>query len=268
MALEQQHAQRLFFRKKNTRLCLVLLGGVALYAVTAGLMQFQTTSLLGVWDGFSWMAHNFVPSSASLSLLPAILYQLWRTFLIAVSAATCAAVVAFFLTLIGANNIGVNVAVVRGLIRGFASVLRNVPIVAWAMILLFSFKQNELTGFLALFVMNLGFLTRAFIETVEDFDGDKVLALKATGATYGQVITQAVLPEVGVPFIEWVLYMIENNVRDATLVGLLTGTGIGFLFDLYYKSLQYGAAGMVVLVIALLVIGIELGSNKVGRLIA
>ncbi|KRK48636.1 ABC transporter permease subunit [Secundilactobacillus kimchicus] len=265
---QQTTKQWAFFRRKHTRLFLVLLSALMLYMGTASLMNFQTRSLLGIGSGFAWMATNFVPNQASLSLLPAILYQLWRTFLIGISAATCAGVVAFLLALMGARNIGCRVTLVRVVIRGFASVLRNVPIVAWAMILLFSFKQNDLTGFLALFVMNLGFLIRAFIETIEDFDGDKVLALKATGATYGQIVVQAVLPEVSVPIVEWLLYMIENNIRDATLVGLLTGTGIGFLFDLYYKGLQYGAAGLVVLVIAILVIGIELSASKIGRVIA
>lgn len=62
--------------------------------------------------------------------------------------------------------------------------------------------------------------------------------------------------------------MIENNLRDATLVGLLTGTGIGFVFDLYFKSLRYGPAGLVVLAIIVLVIGVELVSNQVERRIA
>lgn len=61
--------------------------------------------------------------------------------------------------------------------------------------------------------------------------------------------------------------MIENNIRDATLVGLLTGTGIGFLFDLYFKSLRYGAAGLVVTAIIILVIAIELVSNYIERCI-
>ncbi len=66
----------------------------------------------------------------------------------------------------------------------------------------------------------------------------------------------------------WILYMIENNVRDATLVGLLTGTGIGFIFNLYFKSLRYGAAGLVVLSVILLVVTVELISNLIGRLLS
>ena len=48
--------------------------------------------------------------------------------------------------------------------------------------------------------------------------------------------------------------MIETNIRDATLIGLLTGTGIGFVFDVYYKSFRYDVAGLVILAIILAVV--------------
>ncbi len=67
---------------------------------------------------------------------------------------------------------------------------------------------------------------------------------------------------------ETILYMIENNLRDATLVGLLTGTGVGFLFDYYFKAFRYDAAGLIVLLIAILVIVLELTSNRIRRAIA
>ena len=65
--------------------------------------------------------------------------------------------------------------------------------------------------------------------------------------------------------VSWVLYMIETNIRDATLIGLLTGTGIGFVFDVYYKSFRHDVAGLVLLVIILAVVACELASNFVRR---
>ena len=59
--------------------------------------------------------------------------------------------------------------------------------------------------------------------------------------------------------------MIETNIRSATLVGILTGTGIGFSFDLYYKSMNYSAASLVILVIVATVLVIEFFSNSVRR---
>lgn len=65
--------------------------------------------------------------------------------------------------------------------------------------------------------------------------------------------------------VSWVLYMIETNIRDATLVSLLTGTGIGFLFDVFYKSFRYETAGLLLGCVAVVVIACELFSNYIRR---
>lgn len=256
-----------FFSKKRFRLTLIIvILGIAYVGASIGL-GFQTHSLLNVQEGIAWLIQNFIPNEASKGYWNEILQQLFRTFLVAVAATTCAAAVSLLLAIIGAKTL-TSAITISWVIRAFSSLLRNIPIVAWAMILLFSFKQNDLTGFLALFFMTLGFLTRAFMETIEDFGTEKIQALQATGATYLQVIFQSLLPEIAVALMSWILYMIENNIRDATLVGLLTGTGIGFIFNLYFKSLRYGAAGLVVLSVIILVVSVELISNLIGRLLS
>ena len=67
--------------------------------------------------------------------------------------------------------------------------------------------------------------------------------------------------------LSWVLYVVETNVRDATLIGILTGTGIGFVFDIFYKSFRYDAAGLTIIAIVIVVVALELVSNYVRRAI-
>jgi phosphonate transport system permease protein len=61
--------------------------------------------------------------------------------------------------------------------------------------------------------------------------------------------------------------MIETNIRSSTLIGILTATGIGSLFDLYYKRLDYGVASLVVISIVILVIIIEIISTQIRKVI-
>jgi phosphonate transport system permease protein len=118
---------------------------------------------------------------------------------------------------------------------------------------------------MALFIGTLGYLTRAFIETIDDVAESSVEALRAAGAPWLALVFRAVLPSVLPQSTSWILYMVETNIRDATLVGILTGTGIGFLFDLYYKSMNFQAAGLVVLGLIVTVIVIETSSNALRR---
>jgi phosphonate transport system permease protein len=152
-------------------------------------------------------------------------------------------------------------------VRFLASLCRNIPVVAWAMIFLLSFGQNVLTGLLALFVGTVGYLARAYAEIIEETAESSVEALHASGASWLQTVSQAVLPSALPQITSWMLYMVETNIRDATLVGILTGTGIGFLFDLYYKSMNYSSAVVVVIGIVLVVIAIETISNALRRVI-
>ncbi|WP_040411671.1 ABC transporter permease subunit [Desulfosporosinus sp. OT] len=226
-----------------------------------------------VMKGFSsiskaliWGGSNFYPDAESLRILPQILPKLQETVLMSIAATTVAAVFALFLSLAGSRTTRIN-RIFSVISRGIASLFRNIPLVAWAMVLMLAFSQSPLTGYFALFFASLGFLTRAFMETIDEVGNNSIEALQATGAGYFHIIFQAVLPASMPQMISWLLYMIETNIRDATLVGVLTGTGIGFSFDLYYKRFDYHAASLVVIFIVITVMLIEFVSNNIRRVI-
>jgi phosphonate transport system permease protein len=213
-----------------------------------------------------WGAANFYPDAGSIAKLPDILVKLWATVLMSIASTTVAAIFSLLLAVAGSHTTRIHRSFTV-IARGIASFFRNVPLVAWAMILMLAFSQSSLTGFLALFLGSLGFLTRAFMETIDEVGANAVEGLKSTGAAYFTVIFQAVLPASMPQIVSWLLFMVETNIRDATLVGLLTGTGIGFSFDVYYKSFNYHAASLVVLVIVITVLIVETVSNGVRRVI-
>lgn len=219
-----------------------------------------------IFKALSWGVANFYPDTKSLTKLPDILVKLRETVLMSIAATTVAAIFAILLALAGSRTTRRS-GVFSIISRGIASLFRNIPLVAWAMVLMLAFSQSSLTGYLALFCGSVGFLTRAFIETIDEVSNNSVEALSATGANYLHIICQAVVPSSKPLMISWLLYMVETNIRDATLVGMLTGTGIGFSFDLYYKSLNYHAASLVVILIVITVITIELVSNNIRRVI-
>ncbi len=219
---------------------------------------------ISILKAFLWGVSNFYPDGPSLTRLGDILKKLLDTVLMAIASSVAASVFAMVLSIMGSRSTRVHVFFTI-IARGLASFFRNIPLVAWAMVLMLAFSQSSLTGFLALFFGSFGFLTRAFMETLDEVGESNVEALKATGAAYHHIIFQAVLPSSLPQIVSWLLFMIETNIRDATLVGFLTGTGIGFLFDVYYKSFNYHVASLVVIVTVITVIAVEFISNKVRR---
>ncbi len=213
-----------------------------------------------------WMVTNFYPNEKSLAKLPDIWIKLRETILIAFASATVGAVLAFFFAVFGSETTKVN-GILSRTSRAVATIFRNIDISVWSMILLLSFGQSAYTGYFALFIGSFGFLTRSFIETIDEVSSSSVEALRATGASYFMIIFQSVLPSSLPQLISWVLFMVENNIRNATLVGILTGTGIGFTFNLYYKSLNYNTASLVVIMIVISVLLIEYASNYVRKVL-
>lgn len=252
-------------KKRNTLAFLLLLGAVTILAMI--ITEYNALKgFASIPKAIQWGMANFYPTAESLEKLPVILEKLQETLLVSIAATTAAAVVALLFSILGSNTTRVN-PFFGAITRGIATVFRNIDVAAWALILLFSFGQSSLTGYFALFFGSFGFLTRAFTETIDEVSGGSVEALKATGAGYFSIIFQSVIPSSIPQLISWVLFMIETNVRSATLIGLLTGSGIGFTFNLYYKSLAYDTASLVVVVIIAAILLIEYASNYVRKVI-
>lgn len=253
---------------KRKRDSLVFLAVVSvLTAVSVVMTEYDVMKgFTSIFKAFTWGLVNFYPNDAALTKLPDMLQKLRETVLISIAATTTASVFALGLALAGSRTTRLN-RLFSMISRGIASLFRNIPLVAWAMILMLAFSQSSLTGYLAIFFGSLGFLTRAFMETIDEVGNEAVEALKAAGAGYFHIIFQVVLPSSMPQMVSWLMYMIETNIRDATLVGMLTGTGIGFAFELYYKSLNYHAASLVVVLVVATVILLELISNYIRRVI-
>jgi len=263
---ERMNAQA-YFRKKHLRTLTFVLTILSLYAASAIMTDFTVwNALTGIPRGLYWLLRSFCPSRESFSTLPLVLKTSLHTAVIAVTASTAAFCVACITALVGSQTTGRS-ATMRLICMGIASFFRNIPLPAWSILLLLSFKQNTVTGFLALFFITAGHLTRAFAEIIDSHAEESYTALEAAGAPYFPIIIHGVLPNTLPLFISWLLYAIETNVRDSALIGILTGTGIGFLFNLYFKSFRYPEAGLIIGVLMLIVICIDTASNAIRRIL-
>ena len=246
-------------RRKKWRMTGVMIVLIVLTYGSAAITKFNIIEgLYAIPSTLAWMINNLIPSTETIENIPKVLKRLWET---------TAAVFALLFAILGAQTTQFN-RFFGFVARFIASIFRNVPVIAWALVLVISFGHNVITGYFALFFSTFGFLVRMFIETIDEASSDGVEALMATGATYFQMVWKGVLPDTMPQMLSWIFYMIETNIRSATLVGLLTGTGIGYLFDLYYKKLDYNMLGLITIMIIAVVFIIEFTSNKVRKVIS
>ena len=255
------------FRKRKITYTIVFVVILGVYFFASAITQFHLQEGLAAFPkAFLWIGQNLIPDALAIRRFPKIMDKLIETALLSVAVTVIAAVFAFALSKFGSESTGRS-CIMKRIVRIIAAFFRNVPDVVWAMLLMFSFGQNILTGFFALFFTTFGMLTRAFIETIDEASSSCIEALHASGANFIQTVFQGVIPSVIPGIVTWVLYMIETNIRSSTLIGILTATGIGYLFDMYYKRLDFSSASLVVLLIIAMVIAIELISNHVRKVI-
>lgn len=254
-------------RKSRWQTVIFLIIIIVLTYLSSAITKFNfVEGMVTFPKAIGWIFSNLIVTQESMYKLPKILEKLVETIFMSIAATTVAAGISLFLGVFGSKTTKVN-NFLSVFARFIASVSRNIPVVAWSLVLLLSFGQNSVTGFLALFIGTVGFLTRAFIESIDEASQSSVEALTATGATYFQIVNKAVIPQCLPQMLSWILFMVETNIRNATLVGILTGTGIGYTFDMYYKMLDYNAVALVTLCIVITVIIVDLISNYVRKVI-
>ncbi len=147
--------------------------------------------------------------------------------------------------------------------RGVLLVARAIPAPVWALVFLFVLFPGILPGALALGVYTLGVLGRLMAEVVENLDDRPLRALRAQGATEGQVFLYGVLPGVSPSFLAYSLYRWEVCLRATVIVGLVGAGGLGRLLNEQLSSFDYPAVGATLLVFLLLTLGVDLVSAAV-----
>lgn len=105
---------------------------------------------------------------------------------------------------------------------------RAVPEYVWAFLLLAMLGRQAWPAVLALALHNAGILGRLGAEVVENVEPGAPRALRTLGATRAQVAAIGVLPLVLPRFLLYFFYRWETCVREATVLGLLGFTSLGY----------------------------------------
>jgi len=118
-------------------------------------------------------------------------------------------------------------------------------------------------GALALGLHTIAGLAKLYSEQVESIMEGPIEAVAATGATKLQNIVYAVVPQIVPPYIAFTLYRWDINVRMSTIIGFAGGGGVGFLLQQNINLLQYRAASVQMLAIAVVVATLDFVSASI-----
>jgi len=137
--------------------------------------------------------------------------------------------------------------------RTVLNVLRAIEALIWVIIFVVWVGIGPFAGVLALTLHTIAALAKLYSEQVESILPGPLEAVKATGATRIQTIIYAVIPQIVPPYLSFTIYRWDINVRMSTIIGFAGGGGIGLLLFQNINLLNYRAASMQMVAIAIVV---------------
>ncbi|SLN65576.1 Phosphate-import permease protein PhnE [Oceanibacterium hippocampi] len=140
--------------------------------------------------------------------------------------------------------------------RALIAICRSFHPVIVAIIFVKAVGFGALAGILALIVASIGFIAKLFAEAIEEISLKQVEAVRATGASFGNVIIFSVVPQVLARFVGFATYQIDSNLRNSTMVGIVGAGGIGGTLFSAFQRFDYDfVAAILISLIAVIMAG-------------
>ncbi|TFD48782.1 phosphonate ABC transporter, permease protein PhnE [Cryobacterium frigoriphilum] len=195
---------------------------------------------------------------------PRTVPALAETLQMAVIATAVAAAVSLPLSLATARLTNPN-AITRGIARTVLNVVRSIPDLLYAAILVAMVGVGALPGIIALLLFNVGIIVKMVSESIEANDPGALEAGRAAGGTQLQINRSAALPDILPSFVNQTLYVLELNVRASSVLGLVGAGGLGLLIDAVRTFYRYDQLSLIIVEILIIVMALDVLSNAVRR---
>ena len=208
---------------------------------------------------------EFFPPDVSPAFLKKVGIGTAETLAMSALGTLLAAVFGLALALPAARMSAADPARARAPTRLLLNVLRAIPELVWAALLLISAGLGPFAGTLALTFHTTGVLGRLFAEAIENAPPGPGFALRAQGVGNARVLLYATLPQVLPQLMSYTLYRWENNIRAAAVLGVVGAGGLGQLLAFHMGLFHMGKTCTVLAAMLLLVALVDLASYAARR---
>jgi phosphonate transport system permease protein len=177
-----------------------------------------------------------------------LIFSMFETIEIAILGTFIAIVLSIPLALFSARNIAPNIFIFF-IARTITVFFRAIPEFIIAMILVIAIGFGAMPGVLALGIHTMGFLAKFYAEDIEHIDKGPIEALESSGASKRQIISFAIIPQIIPSFVANNLYILDRNIRMATMLGIVGAGGIGYELQSAFRMFEYPKVSAIIIII-------------------
>ena len=230
-------------------------GMLVLFVISANMLNLNFSQFISRLANAPNIIRLFL--TFNFAILPDVLRQL----LISITLGVCGLVIGFVLSIVlaflGANNIA-PFKPLSWLIKGAVAIIRAIPSIVLILMVVASLGLGHIAGVAGLMFSTMGYLTKAFIATIEEQDYTIIESKRAVGASWIQIVVHGLLPSVWNAFVSWVSIRLEANISDSISIGIVGAGGIGMLVDRFNRENNFANLSTTIVVIFLAMLLLEL----------
>ena len=207
---------------------------------------------------------QFLPPNLSGDFLAFVLKATLETLAMATAGTALAMLLALPLGLVLTHSLSVSRIgpgpdrgageAVRALARMALLILRGIPELVWALLLVRAFGLGPAAGVLAIALTYGGMLGKVYPEILESGDTRPARVLLESGSGRLMAFFYGLLPGAGQELASYTIYRWECAVRASVIMGFVGAGGLGQLMDQSMKMLNGGEVSTILIVFLLLVL--------------
>jgi phosphonate transport system permease protein len=208
---------------------------------------------------------EFFPPDLSPAFVAKAAWGALQTFAVAAIGTLLAVIGGGVLALPAAGRFGLAPRLVA---RFVLNLLRSVPELVWAALMVIAAGLGPFAGTLALALHTTGVLGRLYAESLENVAPAAEHALRDAGAGRIAAFAYATLPLVAPQGVAYALYRLEMNIRMAAVLGFVGAGGLGQLLYFHLSIFQQAQAATLLIAMFGLVFAVDsLSAWARGRLV-
>ena len=202
---------------------------------------------------------EFFPPDLSPAFVARTAYGALQTLAISALGTLLAVVAGAALALPASGRLG---PTLRPAARLILNLLRSVPELVWAVLMVLAAGLGPFAGVLALALHTSGVFGRLFGETLENVSRESEQALRISGSGVVTAFTYGSLPLVTPQWLAYTLYRWEMNIRMAAVLGFVGAGGLGQMLYFHLSLFQQPQAATVLIAMCALTIGVDALSSR------
>ncbi|MGX6977878.1 PhnE/PtxC family ABC transporter permease [Vagococcus elongatus] len=246
--------------KSLLRKILMGAGSLVLFSASVLLLNLDLATFVSRAKEAGSVLQHFL--QLDLTDLAEIMSELFLSVTIAFAALIGGTLFSLIFAVFGAENITPH-RYLSYFIKGFISIIRAIPSLVWILMIVASMGFGTISGLIGLIFPTVGYLGKSFISSIEEVPEDVIEAMKATGASKIQIITEGVFPCVSNMFLSWIAIRVESNVAESISLGIVGAGGIGTLLTRAIGSYDYPKISTIILMIFVTMLALEIVVNRI-----